>query len=196
MRLRLALVAIPVALSLTACGGDKTPTASTTGSAAPSSAGASAIPSITESTPAAALTAEQVVAKLSAKVRSAKLSIVFDEKTDPNSVMGRPGQYISKAAFTDSRVDRQSVRDGSKGSTDLGGGVEVFATSDAASTRAHYLADVTKSNPLVAGPEYEYVAGPIVMRVSSALTPSQARDYADAFKDFAGGNVEGPTEPK
>jgi hypothetical protein len=73
---------------------------------------------------ATSLAAEQVVSRIAAEAKSAKLTVVYTAKTDPNGDLGRPGKYISKAVFTDSRVDERKVSDSSKGSVELGGGVE------------------------------------------------------------------------
>ena len=52
----------------------------------------------------------------------------FDENTDPNGLLGRPGEYTSKAHFLDTRVHDEHGFDWFEGeiNTDVGGTIEVF----------------------------------------------------------------------
>lgn len=106
----------------------------------------------------------------------ARLSVTFDESTDPNKLLGRPGGYTSKAAFVDSRVDAPWAE---KGDVLLGGSVEVFPTSEAAQRRAEYVKTLAESSPIFA--EYTYVQGPVVLRVSKELAPKDAAEYEAAL---------------
>jgi hypothetical protein len=56
----------------------------------------------------------------------------------------------------------------------------VFADEAAATARAGYIQAVTKSLPAAA--EYDYVAGPVLVRVSHLLTPDQAKGFEAAVK--------------
>jgi hypothetical protein len=161
------LLAVPVLAALLAAGCSSTAGQSST-------AGSAASP------PPVALDASGVVARL----KAAKLPIgavtVYTAATDPNHLLGRPNGYVSKSAFTDTRVSPADARDTSAGSVDLGGSVEVFASSADARARKAYIAAVDKSAPIV-GTEYDYVSGEVLLRVSQVLTPTQAAAYQKAL---------------
>lgn len=106
----------------------------------------------------------------------AKLSVTFDESSDPNKLLGRPGGYTSKTAFTDNRVKAPGAK---KGDLTRGGSVEVFASSEEAEKRAEYIKALATSMPMLA--EYTYLRGPVVLRVSKELTPKDAAAYEAAL---------------
>lgn len=108
----------------------------------------------------------------------AKSSVVFTEESDPNALMGRPGQYTSKLAFIDTTLDPAEVSS-EKGDTERGGGIEVFPTAAAAKNRLDYITSITEAMPIVA--EYTYQNGNRLLRLSHYLTPAQARVYKGAF---------------
>ena len=72
--------------------------------------------------------AEAVVERLQAAGLTIGKVIVYTEETDPNDLLGRPGQYTSKAAFTDTRVDESDLVATPKWDVARGGSVEVFET--------------------------------------------------------------------
>ena len=121
------------------------------------------------------LTAGTAFTKLTATVPTAKLSGTVTAATDPNHLLGRPGQYTSKVTFTDTRIKASDVTDSTKGSVDLGGAIEIFADPAGATARAKYIQAIAKSMPAVA--EYDYVHGAVLVRVSHYLTPAQAATY-------------------
>lgn len=120
------------------------------------------------------LTAAQVVDGL----RAAGLPIgavqVFDEITDPNTQLGRPGQYTSKASFADTRIGTEV--DGVEG----GGDVEAFDDNAAMTSRAEYLETFADQPPI--GGWYQYTAGNAILRVPFELTPDQAEQYNTALQ--------------
>src|ERR671920_756138 len=120
--------------------------------------------------------AEQIVARLAAKIPTATPSIVYTAQTDPNQLLGTPHSYTSKAAFTDSRVSPAEANDTEIGSIELGGSVEVFANDADARARKDYLDQTVKDLPIDVS-EYSYLHGPILLRVSRRLTPTQATEY-------------------
>lgn len=101
-------------------------------------------------------------------------NIAFTAETDPNELLGRPGQYLSKINFRDTRLavehpDEFSVQDG--------GSIEVFPNSAGAAGRAQYLQTFSQSLSFLA--EYDFQQGPVLLRLSHRLTPEQAQVYAD-----------------
>ena len=110
----------------------------------------------------------------------ARLTVVFTAATDPNHLLGRPNGYLSKASFSDKRVPASDTTGDSKGDVDYGGSVEVFATANEAKARAAYIESVLEANPML-GTEYDYLNGPVLLRVSQYLIPSQAEEYQRAL---------------
>ncbi|WP_435841444.1 hypothetical protein [Streptomyces gardneri] len=102
------------------------------------------------------------------------LSGVVTEDNDPNNLLGRPNQYTSKITFTDSRIKAGDVTGADPGRVELGGAIEVFTTAADAQARADYIQKVTKGMPMLV--EYDYVSGPVLLRVSRYLTPTQVAD--------------------
>ena len=161
----------------TACSGSDE-----SGSADPSTTVATTasttVPTTTTTTTTApiVLTAAQVVEGL----RSAGLPVgavtVFTETTDPNTRLGRPGQYSSKASFADTRIGTEV--DGVEG----GGDVEAFDDAGSLSERADYLAGFADGQLL--GGWYQYTAGNAILRLAFDLTPDQAKEYETALQNL------------
>lgn len=165
--------ATPAGSASSAAGRPSTPTASP----APAAAAAT-------SPAATAMTAEQVVGALTDLGLPVTLGTVFTAATDPNHLLGRPGEYTSKAGFTDSRLGGGKVAQT--------GSVEVFASPADATRRALYLQSVIQADP-AQGTEYDYVAGPIVLRVPGKLTAAQAHSYEAALHVVTGLAVSQPS---
>lgn len=163
------LVAAVVLVASTACSGVSSPAARDPAPAAPP-----------QRQPAAVRTAEQVVSELAASLVTAKPGVVYTTETDPNKLLGRPNGYVSKASFTDSRIEAGGVKDDSSGSVDLGGSVEVYADEVGATARKQYIDGVFRASPAL-GTEYSYLDGPVLLRLSRELTPEQAAEYERAL---------------
>jgi hypothetical protein len=181
-------IQIAIALLVGGCGASKTTTIVQQPPALPVTSpvtAASARPRVSAATPSArprgsATTAASVVNAL----RDAGLPIsgvvVYTASSDPNHLLGRPAEYTSKAAFTDRRINPAEVADAAAGSIDLGGGVEVFTDSTAARSRAEYISSLEQATPVL-GSEYDYLAGRVLLRISSRLTPAQAERYGQTI---------------
>jgi hypothetical protein len=105
---------------------------------------------------------------------------VFNAATDPNKLLGRPGQYTSKVAFRDTRIkDELDPTDVS-----AGGGVEVSENAGDAKKRAEYVRGFTEGSGVFS--EYSYVRGRVFLRVSHELTPRQAKEYESVLNRLAG----------
>lgn len=106
---------------------------------------------------------------------------VYDEDSDPNGLLGRPDEYISKASFLDTRVN-DPYGDGyidGEIDIDMGGTVETFNTAADAQARAKYIEDVTSSSGI--GKMYMYTFCNVVFRVGYDLKPSEAEEYEKVF---------------
>jgi hypothetical protein len=146
---------------------------------APSAVGAAPGTAATQPQPASP-TAEQVVAARAGKIGTAKPTVVFTAETDPNHLLGRPNGYSSKASFGDSRIKDSEVKDDRTGSVDQGGSVEVYPDEAGAAARKKFIDDTMKATPVL-GTEYSYLDGPVLLRLSQALTPAQAQEYQAAL---------------
>jgi hypothetical protein len=134
-------------------------------------------------------TAEQVTNQLATQVHTASLTTVFTAETDPDKLLGRPGGYLSKTEFADSRIKADpAAPDG----MNRGGSVEVFADTNGATKRREYL-ETTRNTMPILGSEYDYQGGPILVRVSHELTPDQAAEYKTALDNIASGKVPAPS---
>ncbi|MFL6053661.1 MAG: hypothetical protein ACJ72W_12215 [Actinoallomurus sp.] len=143
--------------------------------------------------PAAAknLTAEQIAKALASRGLPVKDVIVYDENTDPNKRLGRPGQYTSKVNFTDPRMKKTVNGAGGKDVTD-GGSVEVFDNASDALARGQYIERVMREIQVL-GQEYDYLAGGILLRITGTLPPSAAHKYADALEAITGTPIVTPS---
>lgn len=133
-----------------------------------------------------AMTAEQVLAALRERVPSIAETTVYTPDSDPNKLLGRPGQYTSKAAFHDPRVAPADVEFESEPfAVRRGGDIEVFEDASAAQKRADYIGSIVNGPGAgVFGAEYMYVRGGILLRVSGALSPAIAAEYERALGEF------------
>lgn len=129
------------------------------------------------------LTAGQLVEQLAQRVPEAAPSVVFTAETDPNDLLGRPNGYTSRASFTDSRVEPESVEGLEQGAVDFGGTVEVFASQEAARRRVDFIQSTFAEAPIL-GTEYDYVRGGVLLRVIGTLTPDQAAAYEAALGEI------------
>jgi hypothetical protein len=116
------------------------------------------------------LTAEQVTTALQRQGFEPKAKVTaYTSKTDPNELLGRQGGYTSKTEW--------SEPDGSFDS------VEVYPTTAGATERAAILGSI--SGGLI-GDGYDYQQGPVILRLSKALTPLQAGlAYSDMLNALA-----------
>jgi hypothetical protein len=129
------------------------------------------------------MAAQEVVKAIVAKVPSAKASISYTDVTDPNHLLGRPNGYLSKSTFVDNRVPNDNTAS-SLGDVKVGGSVEVFSDAAGALGRKTYLGNVAKIFSTVV--EYDYVSGPVLLRVTPMLTPSEAEEYGAALSSLSG----------
>ena len=186
----LPLAAACAVFTLAACGGGSStaspvlsppssvspPSADSTAQVSPSPA---ASPSAAPAVDLAGKDAAAVINWLKAQGVPVSVTTVYDEATDPNNQLGRPGGYTSKAVFQDARVPADEYDETDMTDTDRGGSVEVFGDEAAAVARSKEIQGKLKSFGL--GSEYDYIVGGVLVRVSGTVLPSQAADYAKAL---------------
>jgi hypothetical protein len=127
---------------------------------------------------AASPSARAVVAGLRCLGQPIGGTVVYTAATDPNHLLGRPGGYISKANFRDTRLTPQS----SDFAIADGGSVEAFPNTADAQRRQGLLEALAKGSPLFT--EYDYRQGTVLLRLASRLTPKQATPYGAALTAF------------
>lgn len=123
--------------------------------------------------------ADQILTGLKAKGLPVGASVTYTADNDPNKLLGRPGQYIGKVTFKDTRL----ADNGNQGvdiSVGDGGSIEVFATLDAATKRTTYVQAISSSAALFT--EYDFQDGLVLLRISHELTPDQENGYETALK--------------
>ncbi len=173
---------IAAVAALTAgCGGGDQGAAEGATPAAASTSPTAASGSMTTAPPPAApqvVDAESVLVEL----RNAGLpitdSVTITETNDGNNLIGRPGQYVSKVVFADSRIGTPIDR--ASPGNDAGGSLEVFASASDAQARSDYIQRTLQSLGPIAGTEYHYLAGTALVRVTGEMLPSAAAEYETA----------------
>ena len=102
--------------------------------------------------------------------------VTYTAASDPNHLLGRPGQYVSKVNFRDARLG--PVR-GFK--PEGGGSVETFRTRGDAQSRYRYVHFHAIASPSMLFAQYAFVEGTLFLRLSKALTPRQTAAYHHAL---------------
>jgi hypothetical protein len=106
----------------------------------------------------------------------------YTASDDPNSLLGRPGQYVDRCAWHDERIQdpfpEVTEQDGPP--TVIGGSIELFAHPDDAVRRARYLESFDALSP-----EWHWVVpsgGIVLLRVSRQLRRGEAGAYHDTLR--------------
>lgn len=134
----------------------------------------------------AQIDAGQVVEHLKANNMPIGRVNVYNAETDPVSRLGRPGQYVGKAIFQDSRLPLVLQQGQDVISFQSSGGiVEIFASTADLENRKKAL-DLARQQFPAAFPEYQYSNGVILLRLGHVLTPEQAAEYEAALSSFEG----------
>ena len=123
-----------------------------------------------------ALTEDEIVDALSASDLPINDLEVFDAETDPNSLLGRPGQYTVKVSWEDGRLTD---------SIDPSGTLEVFPDAESMQRRADYIEEIGQEVPMLLQWIFTDERTGAVLRVSSDLTPEQAAEYETWLQSLA-----------
>lgn len=116
-------------------------------------------------------TSEQLLMSLKLYNQSLEDIEVFNEDTDPNKLLGKSGEYISKADFSDSRIKQDSEYL-------CGGTIETFSSQKDCEDRVEYLSSLNSSFLGILGVNaYIYQYDLAILRVDKALTEEQAEEY-------------------
>ena len=169
LRLGVITILLTVIIGLTACGQSAAATQAQAAGIAPQQ---SAI--LMQATDVA----DGVLAELKTKGLPVGDSFTFSVQTDPNHLLGTPGQYDAKVSFQDTRVP---VHVHGAGITVIDGGtIEVFGNLVDASQTRQYMDSLNQDNALFFN-EYDSWHGVVLLRISTQLDPAQAAQYKSAF---------------
>lgn len=111
------------------------------------------------------MTAEEVANALKNEGLLIEEILVYTEENDTWHLIGRPNQYISKVAFSDTNVEQSTY----VGATPNGGAIKVFET----------IADANYN--FSGGALYTYKAGNVVLSLATEILPDEALKYKEAF---------------
>lgn len=106
---------------------------------------------------------------------------VYDKDTDPNSYLGKPGEYIAKVNFEDPRT-LSLLQDVESDDYIPINTIELFNTSEDAKKRYDYLCDLEdeSQNILIS---YKYLHENLLLRVGYSLASYEASAYSKQFKE-------------
>lgn len=88
--------------------------------------------------------------------------VTYNEKTDPNELLGRPGQYIGKMNWPMAGDEAT---------------IEAFANAEDAKRRATYLETIGKSAPMFLTYIVVHPTKHLVLRLPKALQPAHAKKW-------------------
>lgn len=132
------------------------------------------IPDQVNAEPAKAFDAEGITNGLKAAGLPLEKIVVVTPETDDNNLMGRPGGYISKTYFSDSRYPDAGIE------PDKQNTVEVFASEADATKRRQYIEGVTEGIPMFT--QYIIQSGTAVVRLDKSLKPDEAKAYEEVLR--------------
>lgn len=99
---------------------------------------------------------------------------VFVYTEAKGTLLGRPGQFVEKVVWHDTRLTRETDSDGDL-VLDSGGTIERFRSRQDLQTRVRYVE--TFDGTILSTQDYRFEIGLMLLRLPFALTPSQAEEY-------------------
>lgn len=176
-----AVMSVAVAVTLGACGAGPAPTQDATAEGTP-----------TEEQVPVELTAGEAIDELKDMNEHVTDVLVWDEETDINRVLGRPGEYISKADFSDDRVDESWSTEDERMKYGLNGGtLEIFSSESDCTKRTNYLKKFMSTDLGTLGlTQYVYKYPKALFRVSFDVVPSEAEVYRSQMDEILGTTSE------
>ena len=104
--------------------------------------------------------------------------IEFTSATDPNSLLGRPGEYTEKINWFDERYFESWMDVESPDLT-----VEVFRSRADMERRRDYIQSIIDAMPIL-GRQYFFYSDTLLLRLPFDLTPESAAQYEEVFHAF------------
>lgn len=96
-----------------------------------------------------------------------KDTTIFTAETDPNKLLGRPGQYLVKMSW---KLEGEDAT------------LEVFRAPDDAQKRADYTTQIGKSSPMFLQYVYLNLKRSAVLRLPKEVTPASAKAWQAMFE--------------
>ena len=109
--------------------------------------------------------------------------IEYTSATDPNSLLGRPGEYTEKINWYDERYFEDWMDDESPNLT-----VEVFRNREEMERRRDHIQSLQEAMPILGG-QYFFYSDTMLLRLSFDLTPESAAQYEEVFRAFLVGET-------
>lgn len=122
------------------------------------------------------MTAEVSLSNLKEKISTISSVTIFDESTDPNKNLGKPGQYVGKGDFFDNRMENAE---------EMAGTIEFFSSKKDCNDRYTYLSEL--SDPALGAfgvNQYIYKYGLAIFRVSFDFNATEAGEYKTAMDEI------------
>jgi len=143
------------------------------------STGNQTAPSLPASTPEpvpVAISLKQVVDAFNAAGLPMHKQVVYDERTDPNELLGRPGRYVEKMNFTDKRIkEKFKPLNKEMEAANLNCSIEIFKERADAETRHQYLEAIGKPSGMF--DSYKFLHKNVLVRIDLKLIPLEADEY-------------------
>jgi hypothetical protein len=108
---------------------------------------------------------------------------IYTAENDPFKRLGRPGEYVGKAVFHDTRFPLPPNDFTQWGG--WGGTIETFGTTADLESWKNRIRLARERDP-TAPPEWQYEKRLALIRMGSVLTPDQAKAYEAAIASFPG----------
>lgn len=118
--------------------------------------------------------AESVLQRLKANDLPIGETFTATTATDPDHLLGTPGQYVGKVTFQDTRLAKDLH--GADLSVVDGGSILVYPSALDVKNVKDYMQKLNGDGAMFFT-EYDYWNGLVLLRLSSQLSPSQAGDY-------------------
>lgn len=132
----------------------------------------------------AGLSAVDEAEALKAAIPSVTKLVTITEKNDPNDLIGRPNGYVAAVVLHDSRGDCGTDFETDKvdeTATDCGAKIEQWPDEAGAKRRSKHIQGIQKEMGSIAGSEWNYVKGGLLLRVGGNVPPSANEEYKAAF---------------
>lgn len=99
----------------------------------------------------------------------------YTEETEPNNLMNKENQYISKLSFEITTLDQSTSE------YPVGGSIEIFNNKKDAEARKKYIDDIGKEMPMFAESS-QIVLDRVLIRIDKQVTATETQKYFDVFK--------------
>lgn len=124
------------------------------------------------------ITTAGVADEMKAAIPQVTKIVEINQTNDSNHLLGRPNGYNAATVLIDSR----GACAGAPG-VDCGATIEQWGSDADAISRKNYIQRILTASPAL-GSEYDYLKGPMLLRVTGRLTPAQAGAYNQAFGGY------------